>query len=102
MRRFLMLSGLVALALSTSGCLTSRTIYRLPSAVQLSSDKNVTLINTQDVYSVAFLWPVRVVDQYWHCTEAPGQINCKKACDGKTDLTCPSFSLAGASVSSFR
>lgn len=76
----------MGLALAGSGCLSSRVIVGMGQA----GDKNVTLVQTSDVYSFAYAFPVRVVHQFWKCSEAPGTLSCAKSCDTKgSDLTCP-------------
>lgn len=83
----------VACALSLlagSGCLSSRTLAGMNAA----GDKNVTLIQTNDTYSVAFFYPLYAIKQFWKCSEAPGEITCTKVCSANdTDLYCP---FAGA------
>lgn len=92
----LILSGAVFAALTAgSGCLSSRV---LGSALQ-SGDKNVTLVQTQDVYSVAYLFPFMMVHQFWKCSEAPGALTCHKVCNTKgSDLICPATAAGGAST----
>jgi hypothetical protein len=100
MRRSLISTFAIALALAGSGCLSSRFMTRTLQA----SDKNVTLVQTMDVYSFAYLFPVRLVHQFWKCGESPGEMQCAKVCDVKgSDLTCP-MSVPGMStnVSSFQ
>lgn len=84
-----------ALLLAGSGCLSSRRL----GGMSASGDKNVTLLQTQDVYSVAYLWPVKAVHQFWKCSEAPGEITCQKSCsaDG-TDLICPAGGMTMANI----
>lgn len=76
-----------ALLLGGSGCLSSRAL----GPMAIARDKNVTLLQTQDTYSFAWMWPVKTVHQFWKCSESPGEISCKKVCstDG-SDLLCQS------------
>lgn len=75
-------------ALSGSGCLTSRV---MKSVVQ-AGDKNLTLVQTYDVYTALLFWPWAAKHQFWTCSETPGAIACTKACDGGgSDLTCPTI-----------
>ena len=69
-----------------SSCLSSRV---MKSVVQ-AGDKNVTLVQTFDTYSIFALWPYAAKHQFWKCTEAPGEMTCTKVCDAKgSDLVCP-------------
>ena len=73
-------------AISSSGCLSSRV---MKSVVQ-AGDKNVTLVQTFDTYSIMALWPVWATHQFWTCSETPGEMNCAKVCNTKgSDLVCP-------------
>lgn len=87
----------VAVVGVSSGCLASRTI----GAMEQSGDKNVTLVETTDVYALAYVLPVRSVQQFWQCSEAPGTMSCKKVCDAKgSDLICPSTAGGDAAANS--
>ncbi|MBL9039341.1 MAG: hypothetical protein JNG84_12555 [Archangium sp.] len=75
-----------AVALGASGCLSSRV---MKSVVQ-SGEKNVTLVQTWDTYSVLMLWPYKATHQFWKCSEVPGSMTCLPVCDAKgSDLMCP-------------
>lgn len=93
LKKTLLAAGLVAFALSASGCLSGRLIR----SVAQSSDKNVTLVETYDMYSY-LLW-VAGKRQFWKCSEVPGTMTCLKVCEAKdSDLTCPpigAFAVAG-------
>lgn len=90
LKKTLLGAGLALVALSSSGCLQSRIIR----SVAQSSDKNVTLIETFDLYSY-LIW-AQAKHQFWKCGEVPGTISCQKVCDAKeSDLTCPAFGAFG-------
>lgn len=89
-----LLAGAIALtAVSSSGCLSSRVIR----SVAQSSDKNVTLVETFDLYSYLIMAVGK--HQFWKCSEVPGTMTCQKVCEAKdSDLTCPgvgAFAVAG-------
>ena len=89
-------ASLAALALGGSGCLSSRV---LKSVIQ-AGDKNVTMVQTVDTFSF-IVWPVRVRQQFWKCSEQPGSITCQKSCTTKdSDLTCPDTWMPGSPVPS--
>jgi hypothetical protein len=96
LKKTLLGAGLALVALSSSGCLKSRVIRSMAQ----SSDKNVTLVETFDLYTYL------VMDigkhQFWKCGEVPGTITCQKVCDAKgSDLTCPglfAYGMAGDNV----
>jgi hypothetical protein len=100
MNKLILSLSLVLSLVGGSGCLSSRTIGRVAQA----ADKNATLVETDDVYSFAFVVPVKTVHQFWQCTESPGTMACKKLCDAKgSDLTCPvSYSGSPASVNTVK
>jgi hypothetical protein len=93
LKKTLLAAGLAVLALSASGCLSGRLIR----SVAQSSDKNVTLVETYDMYSY-LIW-VTGKHQFWKCSEVPGTMTCLKVCEAKdSDLTCPgigAFAVAG-------
>lgn len=94
MKKLIVSAALVAAAVSGSGCLASRSI----GGVVQSAEKNVTLVQTQDLYMFAYLFPMKMVHQFWKCSEAPGTMTCHKVCDAKgSDLTCPA-TLPGGST----
>ncbi len=101
MKKILFSMMLAAAVVSGSGCLSHRVIMGQPAQ---AADKNVTLVQTMDVYSLAFLFPIRMVHQFWKCGEAPGEMVCNKVCDVKgSDLTCPMTTAGGMnSVSSYQ
>jgi hypothetical protein len=73
-----MLVAALALGGMGAGCPSSRDM----GAVTLSKEKNVTLIQTQDVYSFALLFPIRLVHQFWKCSEAPGWVLARAGVQG--------------------
>ena len=88
------LSLLVVFAVATLGgssCLTSRV---MKSVVQ-SGDKNVTLVQSYDTYTVLGMFPWAAKHQFWKCNEAPGSMTCAKVCDvDGSDLVCPAIGAA--------
>jgi hypothetical protein len=85
MRQFKTIVFCAAMALAGSGCLSSRV---LKSTVQ-AGDKNVTLVQTYDTYSILW-WPVSAKHRFWKCSETPGAIDCGRVCDTEgSDLACP-------------
>lgn len=100
MKKLALSMALFAATLSGSGCLSARHI----AGVGQAGDKNVTLVQTADLYSFAYLFPVRMVHQFWKCSEAPGSMTCHKVCDAKgSDLTCPAVLPGGqATVSTVK
>jgi hypothetical protein len=92
MRNVILSACVLASLVSGSGCVSSRTI----GGMNQSGEKNITLVETEDIYSVAYIFPFKSVHQFWKCSEAPGTMTCKKVCDVKgSDLTCPFVPVGG-------
>lgn len=99
MKKILVTAALLVGTTSGTGCLASRTIGGMAQA----PDKDVTLVQTQDVYALLYLYPVKTVHQFWKCSEAPGTMTCKKVCDTKnSDLVCPTATLGASNVATIQ
>lgn len=73
------------IATLATGCLSSRRIL----SVNDHPTKPGTVLQTRDVYSIATIYPVRVVKQFWQCSEKGDQLRCEQICGGDRDLACP-------------
>jgi hypothetical protein len=69
--------------LGLSGCFT-RTINYVEEHPKADS----MLIQTTDDSNWLIYRQVKA--QYWECNDDGKKVTCKKACEGETDLTCPS------------
>ena len=85
--------AVLALGLFASGCMTRnlRSVKDVPNS-------NATLIETMDVMNLLFY--VQVTHVFWQCLESGTTLTCEKACDGKSELSCPMG--MGINVSSAR
>ena len=68
-----------------TGCLSSRRILR----VNDHPTKPGTVLETRDVYSIATLYPVAIVKQFWQCSEKGETLNCERICGTDKDAICP-------------
>lgn len=82
------LSRLVAaVALFTSGCMA-----RNLRSVQDVPDSNTTLVETVD--SLNLLLYAHVKHVFWQCSEQGLTLTCERACEGATDLMCPTDTMS--------
>jgi hypothetical protein len=51
-----------------------------------------TVFETRDVYSIATLFPVRIVKQFWQCAEKGDTLTCEPICGLNQEVGC----LSGA------
>ena len=85
--------AVLALGLFASGCMT-----RNLRSVRDVADTHVTLVETIDTQNYLVWASMKHV--FWQCLESGTTLTCEKACDGKSDLSCPMG--MGINVSSAR
>lgn len=76
---------LISIAALFTGCLSSRRIVK----VNDHPTKMGTVLETRDVYSIASLYPVRIVKQFWQCSEKGDALRCQRICGTDKDVACP-------------
>ena len=91
--------GLALAVAGLSGCLTGRSIVR----VEDHPEKQVTKMETMDIYMYfpgIFFVPRH---QFWECTQGAGALSCAKTCGEGTPFTCPmAFGGFGSGASNVR
>lgn len=75
--------GALAIAALGTGCMTRN----LRSVQDVAGTADTTLLETTDVMNL-YLY-VQVKHVFWQCREQALTLTCEKACDGTTDLQCP-------------
>ncbi len=83
----LLLIAAILTALGLAGC-TSRRI--------IGADDHATrpIMNFQTYKTTHYIiFPGSAVHEFWMCEEKNDNISCERACDGKTDISCPTATM---------